>query len=394
VKPLIVQKYGGTSVARPDQIKSIAQQVAKLQKLGHSVLLVVSAMGKTTDELVELAYKVSSTPNRRELDMLLSTGERVSMALMSMALNDVGVKAISFTGSQAGVFTDDLHSNARIIDIKPIRVEAELAKGNCVVLAGFQGVSPTTKEVTTLGRGGSDTTAVAMAAYFKAEHCEIRKDVEGVYSADPHIVSNAKHIPNLHYSELLELTFWGAKVLHYRSVELACALEIPLVIALSHGDGLQTIINGEKPMFEQPKILSVNSHKDVKRVFVKANSANEALSQFHSGLNQRSLPWPQVLDLEPINGGEWRILITGPSETLGAIEGSQSTFKINTDSLSTVTATCRGTFASDLAEKISSALKTNNIQVERLLLSPMSVTALVKSSDREKAIQSIHSLVV
>lgn len=391
-QPLLVQKYGGSSVAEPQQIKAIAQQVAKLQKQGYRVLVVVSAMGKTTDQLVELAYKVSPKPNRRELDMLLSTGERVSMALMSMALNDAGVKAISFTGSQAGVLTDDLHSNARITEIKPIRVEAELNKGNCVVLAGFQGVSPVTKEVTTLGRGGSDTTAVAMAAHFKAERCEIRKDVDGVYSADPRIVPNARHIPQMHYSELLEITFWGAKVLHYRSVELACALQIPVVVALSHGEGRHTLVNGDKQMFEQPKIISVNSHNEVKKIYVKAKNAHEALSTFHSGLNANSLPWPQVLDLEPSNESEWRLLITAPAETLGAIEQSQQNFKVDKNVLSTVTATCRGSFASDLAENISASLKTSNVQVERLLLSAMSVTALVNHSDREKAIQALHSL--
>src|ERR1700741_5064534 len=186
--PIIVQKYGGVCVATTEKRRAVTRRLADLHGRGHRVVAIVSAMGKTTDELVKMAYQVSPTPNRRELDMLLTTGERVSMSLMSMALSDLGVPAISFTGSQAGVMTDDSHSQARIVDVKPIRVREELERGKVVVLAGFQGVNPVTKEITTLGRGGSDTTAVAMAAALKAESCEIIKDVDGVCSADPHIV--------------------------------------------------------------------------------------------------------------------------------------------------------------------------------------------------------------
>jgi len=228
--PIIVQKYGGVCLETPAKIRAVARSLADLHGRGHRVVAIVSAMGKTTDQLIQMAYQVSPTPNRRELDMLLTTGERISMSLMSMALSDLGVPAISFTGSQAGVMTDDSHSSARILDVRPIRVHEELDRGRVVVLAGFQGVNPATREITTLGRGGSDTTAVAMAAALKAERCEIIKDVDGICSADPRIVPAAKPLRQVDFASLSEMCFWGAKILHFRSVELAQSQDVPLVL--------------------------------------------------------------------------------------------------------------------------------------------------------------------
>jgi aspartate kinase len=400
-KPLVVQKYGGSSLARPEQIQGVADRIAALRKSGTDLIVVVSAMGKTTDQLVELAYKVSGAPNRRELDMLLTTGERVSMALMSMALNDRGCPAISFTGSQAGVLTDELHSNARIIDIKPARVEGEIARGNVVVLAGFQGVSPRTKEVTTLGRGGSDTTAVAMAAYFKAERCEILKDVDGVHSADPNVVALSQHIPHLHYQQLLDMTFWGAKVLHYRSVELAHLLNITLVVELSHGshgtnqgESRRTIIDGDAQMYEQARILSVNSHKDVRWLAVKKADVAQAMEAFGSVLKSNNLPIPQMLDSEQ-RGEDWAFLITAPQETLNAIgqvAGTNALMSFDGRELASVTATCQGSFASPLPEEIATALGRHGIAIRKMLFSAMSITVLVDAKNRETAIQAIHEL--
>jgi aspartate kinase len=400
--PLIVQKYGGSSLARPEQIQAVADRIAALRKSGMNLIIVVSAMGKTTDQLVDLAYKVSSAPNRRELDMLLTTGERVSMALMSMALNERGCPAISFTGSQAGLFTDELHSNARIIDVKPARVEAELAQGNVVVLAGFQGVSPRTKEVTTLGRGGSDTTAVAMAAHFKAERCEILKDVDGVHSADPNIVPTSAHLPRLHYRQLLDMTFWGAKVLHYRSVELAHLLNITLVVELSQGsqrdddktENRRTVIDGDVKMYEQARILSVNAHKDVRWLIVKKPDIHEALRELSALLKTQNLPIPQMLDTEK-RADSYAILITAPLETLNAVAQSASkspTMHFEGGEFSSVTATCQGSFASPLPEEIARALSQKSVKVHKLLFSAMSITVIVDAKDREKAVQTVHDL--
>jgi len=200
---MIVQKYGGMTLADPEKIKAVAARLAEASKKGQKVVAVVSAMGKTTNQLIELANKVSSKPNRREMDTLLTTGERVSMALLSMALHDLGCPAISLTGSQAGILTTDSHVNADIVDVKAFRVQDALGQGKVVVLAGFQGVCPETKEITTLGRGGSDTTAVAMAAFLGADRCEILKDVPAIFTADPQIIPEAKAISHLNYQQLV-----------------------------------------------------------------------------------------------------------------------------------------------------------------------------------------------
>jgi aspartate kinase len=217
---VIVQKYGGSSVADVKKLKAVAARGLRTRQLGHDVVVVVSAMGDTTDELLTLAKQISPNPDRRELDMLLSAGERISMALLSIAIREGGADAISFTGSQSGIITNDRHVDARIIEVRPFRVQDELARGKIVVIAGYQGVSYK-KEVTTLGRGGSDTTAVAMAAALDAEYCEICSDVDGVYSADPRVVPDARRIGTLSYEETQEMAEAGAKVLNAQAVEFA-----------------------------------------------------------------------------------------------------------------------------------------------------------------------------
>ncbi|HEU5258111.1 MAG TPA: aspartate kinase [Vicinamibacterales bacterium] len=217
---VIVQKYGGSSVADLGKLKRVAERVMETRKLGHNVVVVVSAMGDTTNDLLAMAKKTSANPHRRELDMLLSAGERISMALLSLAIHELGGDAISFTGSQSGIITNDRHVDARIIEVRPFRVQDELARGKIVVVAGYQGVSYR-REVTTLGRGGSDTTAVAMAAALDAEYCEICSDVDGVYSADPRVVSAARRIGTLSYEETQEMAEAGAKVLNAQAVEFA-----------------------------------------------------------------------------------------------------------------------------------------------------------------------------
>lgn len=217
---IVVQKYGGSSVADVARLRQVADRVMRTKRLGHDVVVVVSAMGDTTDELLALAKQVSPNPERRELDMLLTAGERISMALLSMAIREQGGDAISFTGSQSGIITNDRHVDARIVEVRPVRVQDELARGKIVVIAGYQGVSYK-REVTTLGRGGSDTTAVAMAAALGAEYCEICSDVDGVYTADPRVVPEARRIAALSYEETQELAESGAKVLNAQAVEFA-----------------------------------------------------------------------------------------------------------------------------------------------------------------------------
>ncbi|MFZ9622019.1 MAG: aspartate kinase [Ilumatobacteraceae bacterium] len=229
---LIVQKYGGTSVADPERMRNVARHVATTRAAGHQLVVVVSAMGKATDNLLQLARQVSTNPPSREMDMLLTTGERISMALLCMALHDVGVDAVSFTGSQVGIITDTVHTKAKILEVKGDRVRSALGDDKVAVVAGFQGIS-TAKEITTLGRGGSDTTAVALAAALDADSCEIYTDVTGVFTADPRVVPQARKVPVLQFDEMLEMAGAGSKVLALRSVEFARNHDVPIHVRSS-----------------------------------------------------------------------------------------------------------------------------------------------------------------
>ncbi|WP_020145769.1 aspartate kinase [Terracoccus sp. 273MFTsu3.1] len=230
---IVVQKYGGSSVADAEAIKRVARRIVETQRAGHSVCVVVSAMGDTTDELMDLAEQVTPAPPARELDMLLTSGERISMALVAMAIAQLGAEARSFTGSQAGVITDDAHGAARIIDVTPGRIQSALDAGHIAIVAGFQGVSQTTKDITTLGRGGSDTTAVALAAALGADVCEIYTDVDGVFTADPRVLPNARKLDVLSMEEMLDLAANGSKILHLRCVEYARRYGIPIHVRSS-----------------------------------------------------------------------------------------------------------------------------------------------------------------
>jgi aspartate kinase len=244
--PIVVQKYGGSSVADVDKIRKVADRVATTKAAGKDVVVVVSALGDTTDELLALAKTLTDSPARRELDMLLSAGERISMALLSMALNARGVPAVSFTGSQSGIVTNDSHTNARIVEVRPFRVQDELERGKVVIVAGYQGVSYK-REITTLGRGGSDTTAVALAAALDAEACEIYSDVEGVYSADPRVVADAARLAELSYEEMQELAEAGAKVLNAQAVEFAKERGIVIYARSTHGGPGETVVRKDPP---------------------------------------------------------------------------------------------------------------------------------------------------
>ena len=269
----IVQKYGGSSVADAASIKRVARRIARARQEGNDVVVVISAMGDATDELMDLALEVSPQPQPRELDMLLTTGERQSAALLAMALNDLGVPARSYTGSQAGVITTGLHGNARIIDITPGRVNKSLEAGNITIVAGFQGVSQDTKDVTTLGRGASDITAVALAASLGAEYCEIYTDVDGVFTADPRIVPAAAPIPEITYEEMMEMAACGSKVLHLRCVEYARRENIPVHVRSSFDDKPGTWVTGHTDMkkgneMEQAIITGVASDRGEAKITI------------------------------------------------------------------------------------------------------------------------------
>jgi len=264
---LIVQKYGGTSVADAEKIKNVARRIAQAKDAGNQVVVVVSAMGDTTDELVKLAYQVSEQPDKRELDVLLSTGEVVSSTLLAMALHRMGYPAISLSGAQAGIRTDTTHSRARIMKIDPKRVIRELEKGNVVIVAGFQGVSEG-EDVTTLGRGGSDTTAVALGASLGAGECQIYTDVEGVHTADPRLVPEARKLGEISYDEMLEMASYGARVMHPRAVELGELFNVPITVASSFNQNPGTLIHGEVSMEVRNKVRSVAHDPDVAKITV------------------------------------------------------------------------------------------------------------------------------
>ncbi|HUQ60235.1 aspartate kinase [Lentzea sp.] len=269
---LVVQKYGGSSVGSAERIKRVAERIVATKKAGNDVVVVVSAMGDTTDELLDLARQVSPVPPARELDMLLTSGERISMSLLAMAINSLGAEARSYTGSQAGVITTSVHGKARIIDVTPSRIQDATSEGAIAIVAGFQGVSQDSKEITTLGRGGSDTTAVALAAATKADVCEIYTDVDGVYTADPRIVPNAKKLDTITYEEMLEMAACGAKVLMLRCVEYARRYNVPVHVRSSFSNKTGTIVSGsvEDLPVEQAMITGVAHDRSEAKITVTA----------------------------------------------------------------------------------------------------------------------------
>lgn len=384
-KKLIVQKYGGATLADPQKIKQAAQRIFQLHQSGTQVVVVVSAMGQTTNQLIDLAHQVSERPQLRELDMLLTVGERISMSLLSMALNDLGCAAISFTGSQAGIFTDDSHINANIIDVKAFRVEEALKENKVVILAGFQGVSPKTKEITTLGRGGSDTSAVAMAGYLKADRCEILKDVDCVYTADPKIVSQAKPIPQLNYDHLLEMTSWGAKVLHYRSVEMALQKNVTLFVgpAADSSSNGTTITSDFK--FNQSAAIAVNSHSIIFQI------STEDIQKFLNLLSKNQIAEPRIVYQKNTD-----FFIAGPEEVLNSIsqfESKQQAFKIINKNISSISVTYSQSVNEKNKKEASELLSKNKISVIELFETKSSLHFLLKKEDRTAAISYLHKLI-
>lgn len=398
---LIIQKYGGATLATPAHIRSAAQRISHLRRQGYQVVAIVSAMGQTTNELIRLAHQVSDHPSLRELDMLLTTGERVSMALLSMALQDLGVDSISFTGSQAGILTDESHVTANIIDVKAYRVTEALNQNKVVVLAGFQGVSPVSKEITTLGRGGTDTTAVAMAVYLEADRCEILKEVPAVFTADPRLVLTARPLRHLTYEQLADMCFWGAKVLHYRSVELAARNQIPLYVGPAKedpGGNDGTTLNPEtgkemrNKMFESSQILALNSHEKVVK-FSHAGSMADAFHFLQNLLLQQQIPAPQILS-SSTNATSSEIVLTGPSEVVEQIERALSSQKqVWQGDLATVTCTCSGSTSLGLYGMVTDELAKNGLKPLSVSLTAQSLTMIIPRSERTSYLTRLHTLI-
>ena len=295
---LVVQKYGGSSVADADMIKNVARRAVAAKERGNQVVLVVSAMGDTTDELIKLANQVTDHPDDRELDVLLSTGEIVSSTLLAMALRSLGAKAISLSGAQAGIRTDAVYSRARILGIDPHRISKELEKNRIVIVAGFQGITEE-MDTTTLGRGGSDTTAVALAVSLGADRCEIYTDVDGVYTADPRLVPDAGRLDEIGYEEMLELASYGAKVMHPRAVELGEVYRMPILVASSFSDRPGTLIHGGASMEAKNKVRGIAHDLSVAKVTIVGvpDKPGVACAIFESLANE----WRSGSQGQPVN---------------------------------------------------------------------------------------------
>ena len=400
---LIVQKFGGTSVADPDRMKNVARHVAETRKQGNDVVVVVSAMGKATDNLVELARQVSSNPQGREMDMLLTTGERISMSLLCMALNDLGCEAMSFTGSQVGIITDTSHTKAKILEIKGDRVREALSQGRVAVIAGFQGVS-TEREVTTLGRGGSDTTAVAMAAALGADVCEIYTDVTGVFSADPRMVPQARKLGWLSFDEMLEMAGAGSKVLALRSVEFARNHDVPIHVRSSFTWEQGTWVSGEdnegRRKMEDPIIsgvvhdvgeskmtlLGVPDKPGVSALLfeslAKANVNVDMIVQNTSieGTTDISftLPMADVKTAEPI--------LNAVAKQVGATGVTQDD---NIAKLSLVGAGMKS--SPGIAAKMFRILADNQVNIEMISTSTIRISVVVRREHLQTAVRALHT---
>jgi len=394
---LLVQKYGGTSVGSPERISAVADRIAETRRKGTGLVVVVSAMGDSTDDLIDLAKKVTNRPHPREMDMLLTAGERISMALVAMAVNDRGLEAVSFTGSQSGIVTDTSHTRAKILEVKADRIKDELKKGRVVIVAGFQGVSRE-REVTTLGRGGSDTTAVALAAALEAEACEIYTDVDGVYTADPRIVPGARKLPALSYDEMLELASLGAKVLHNRSVEIARRFGVPLVVRSSFNANEGTRIAKGTHM-EQVVIRGIAHDSDVAKIALlgvpdRPGVAAEIFREIGGrGVNVRMIV--QATGAEGKNDVTFAVGVHDAQTVLPLVEAMRKrmgarAFLYDPD-VAVISVVGEGLATSPgTAGEVFDALAKAGVNIDLISTSSITITCMVRQKDVERAVTSLH----
>jgi aspartate kinase len=401
---VVVQKYGGSSVADAERIKRVAERIVVARKSGHDVVVVVSAMGDTTDELRDLAHQVSPLPPGRELDMLLTAGERISMALLAMAIHNLGYEARSYTGSQAGVITTSAHGNARIIDVTPGRLRSALDEGAIVIVAGFQGVAQDTKDITTLGRGASDTTAVAVAAALNAEICEIYTDVDGVFTADPRIVPNARRIEQITYEEMLELAACGAKVLMLRCVEYARRFNLPIHVRSSYSQKPGTIVTGsmEDLPVEQALITGVAHDRSEAKITVVGvpDEPGEAALLFETVAAAETNLDMIVQNVSTEGTGRADISFTlpisdGPA-AMAALNKIQDKLGFKTllfdDHIGKVSLIGAGMRSHPgVAAKFFSALAEAGVNIEMISTSEIRVSVVCRDSDLDSAVRAVHA---
>ena len=397
-RTLIVQKFGGSSVANPERIKRIAQRVVETKRRGHDVVVVVSALGDTTDELLELAGQITQTPPERELDMLMATGEQVSMALLAMAVEELGEDAISFTGAQVGILTDGTHTKAKIIDINAKRIREQLTNGRIVIVAGFQGVSMN-QEITTLGRGGSDLTAVALAVALKAPMCEIYTDVEGVYTADPRIVPEARKLRTISYDEMLEMASLGAQVMQARSIFVAKRFNIPIHVRSSFSSQEGTMITEAAKAMEDVVVSGVTLQKNEAKVTIRDVPDKPGMAaQIFRELAAKDLNIDMIVQNVSREGStdlSFTVLKSDLAATLrvtrsvgSRIGAGEVTLDEGVAKLSIVGIGMRS--HSGVAAKMFEAMAKERINIEMISTSEIKVSCVIRKAHAERAVRVIH----
>ena len=396
---LVVQKYGGTSVADPDRIRAVADHIARTRRSGSAVVVAVSAMGKTTDDLIRLANDVSRSPGGREMDMLLTAGERISMSLLCMAVEDLGVPAVSFTGSQAGILTDTDHGKAKIVEVRGDRIREAIADGKVAIVAGFQGVSPT-RDVTTLGRGGSDTTAVALAAALGADVCEIYTDVEGVYSADPRIVPSARKLAHVSFDEMLEMAATGGRVLALRSVEFARNHGVRVHVRSSFTWAPGTWVTEEDESMEQAIISGVTHDTSEAKITIEQvpDRPGVAASVFRE-LAEAGVNVDMIVQ-NVSTAGHTDISFTLPRDDLTRASSAMDKIVVDTEASGFRTDERIGRVSlvgagmkthPGIAAKMFEVLATETINIEMISTSTIRISCVVHEDDVERAVRSLHS---
>jgi aspartate kinase len=401
VSETVVMKFGGTSVADAERIKRAARRIVAQRESGKRVVAVLSARGKTTDELIAMAEEVSPFPDPREMDMLLSTGERISCALCAMAINDLGHRAISLTGSQAGIVTDTSHTKARIIDVRADRITQALSEELIVLVAGFQGVS-TSRDVTTLGRGGSDTTAVAVAAAVGAEVCEIYTDVAGVFSADPRIVPDARKLPQVSFEEMLEMSASGAGVLQLRSVEYARTHGVRIHCRSSFDPGPGTFVLGEDETMEHPLITAVTHSTDEARItLIGVPDRPGAAASIFLALAEANCNIDTIIQNEPLTEGRAAEVsftigiedLRAAEQALTPVQAELGLSRVETDreigKVSIVGAGMRS--HPGVAAKVFQTLATEGINIEMISTSPIKISCIIRQDHVPQAVRALHS---
>jgi aspartate kinase len=400
-EPLVVMKFGGTSVADAERIQRAARRIVATREHGHPVVAVLSARGKTTDELIAMAEEVSSAPDPREMDMLLSSGERISCALCAMAIHDLGHQAISLTGSQAGIVTDESHTKAMILDVRADRIKAALEEDNIVLVAGFQGVSANARNVTTLGRGGSDTSAVALAAALRADVCEIYTDVAGVFSADPRIVPDARKLAVVSFEEMLEMAASGAGVLQLRSVEYARNHGVRIHCRSSFDEQPGTFVVSEGEAVEQPLITAVtHSTSEARVTLTGVPDAPGAAARIFDALAGANVNVDMIVQNEPASAeGRAEISFTVPREDLRTARAAlepltgEAFDELKTyEEMGKVSIVGAGMRSHPgVAAKVFAVLAEEGVNIDMISTSPIKISCVIERDRVERAVSALHS---